>query len=88
MAQNLTEQLDALIAEHGLASITINRLANSYNPGDCFWSVNAQAVMPDGTREIGTADHDTDPAGALADAIGRLNAKRVKAVSVPVLEVL
>jgi hypothetical protein len=80
----LTEQLDALIAEHGLACITISRFPRAYGSG--FWSVNAQAETPTG-REIGSNSLNGEtPSECLAAAINDLNAKRVRAVSVPELE--
>jgi len=73
---SLTEQLDALIAKHDLASITLTRL--THPNGGTFWSVAAQSVKADGTREIGTCGHNHPKVGdALAAAIDALNAKRI-----------
>lgn len=78
---SLTEQLDALIAEHGLASICISRLANP--GGGTFWHISAQAEAANGSREIGTSGFGTtDPAKGVADAINELNIKRIAPVAV------
>lgn len=82
----LTDQLDALIAEHGLASIGIGRIARSDRSGN-FWSINVQAEMPNGERAIGTNKLEGDaPGEALAVAIDALNAKRFAGAVVPELE--
>ena len=83
VATTLEQQLDALIAEHGLSSITLTRIV----VGDRrIWSINAQ-----GGGQIG-ADTDDCPRPAtaregLAAAIASLNAKRAAPVLVPELAV-
>lgn len=76
----LTQQLDALIAEHDLSSITLTRLKLS--DGRSIWGINAQ-----GNHMIGSGDrYRDDPAKGLSAAIEDLNAKRRTEVVVPMLE--
>lgn len=80
MAQTLEEQLDALIAEHGLSSISLTRIVC----GDRnFWGVNAQ-----GNGFCGSNGHDRGetPGEGLARAIEDLNTLRIMPVVVPELE--
>ena len=83
MATTLEQQLDALIAEYGLSSITLTRIV----VGDRrIWSITAQ-----GGGQIG-ADIDDGPrpetaADGLTAAIASLNAKRAAPVLVPELAV-
>jgi len=80
----LTEQLDALIAEHRLSSITITRHVGSSGYG-AFWGINAQ-----GDGEIGSnsTNRPESPSEGVAEAINELNAKRTAAVVAPELETL
>ena len=76
---SLEQQLDALIAEHRLSSITLSRIAS----GDhMFWSVNAQG---DGFC-AGNGFNPEESAGeAIRVSIEGLNAKRTAPVVVPEL---
>jgi len=78
----LTEQLDALLAEHGLSSITLTRIARANGDG-CFWSINAQDNGQIGGNGLRGGDN---PAAEIAVAIEELNAKRHAPVVVPELE--
>lgn len=82
----LTEQLDALIAEHQLCSITLCRITRE--DGSCFWAIDVQSEFADGGRAIGSSGYEhTDPASGLREAINDLNARRLPEASVPELEV-
>ncbi len=81
VAQSLEQQLDALIAEHRLSSISITRIARSDGSG-VFWAISAQ-----GDGHCAGTDYDIATAeAALTQAIERLNALRSASVVVPVLE--
>ena len=73
----LTEQLDALIAEHRLSSITVSRIAGE---NGAHWAIYAQG---DGHCASNPNGRNISPADALTDAITALNALRNPAVVVP-----
>jgi hypothetical protein len=80
----LEQQLDALIAQHGLSSITITRLAGSRRS---FWGINAQAdgFIGANTDESGGGRPDSAHDG-LTMAIAQVNAQRAAPVVVDELE--
>lgn len=82
-ANTLTEQLDALLAKHGLSAITLTRLAGDNGN---FWSINAQGDGQCGTSTSAMGYHPPTPGEGLAAAIEDLNARRRPAVIVPDLE--
>lgn len=82
-AKALTEQLDALMAEHGLSAITITRCAS---PGHGnFWGINAHGDNQCGSSTSYDGKRPATPGEGLAIAIEDLNARRRPAVVVPEL---
>lgn len=77
----LAEQLDSLIAEHRLSSITLTRILN--DDGRCFWAVYVQG---DGFCGSNGNNPEEGAKDALASAIVVLNEKRTPPVVVPELE--
>lgn len=74
----LTEQMDGLIAAHGLSSLSITRIDGQIGK---FWAISAQSA-----GRSGAADYGTEVlSDAIAEAINELNKKRVAAVIVPEL---
>ena len=82
MTQTLEQQLDALIAEGGLESITLTRLARGDGTG--FWAVYVQGDNATGSHCGGEKSSSEALTAALAD----LNAKRARPVFVPELAAL
>jgi hypothetical protein len=80
----LEQQLDALIAQHGLSSITLTRIAGT---GYKVWGISAQAngFIGANTDDAGGGRPDTASDG-LTMAIGQLNAQRAAPVVVAELE--
>jgi hypothetical protein len=78
--QTLTEQLDALLAEHGLTAITISRSAIEHGN---FWSINAHRDGVCGAN--GLHNRHESPAKGIELAIEDLNARCKPAIVVPEL---
>lgn len=78
----LDEQLRALCEQHDLCALSIS--AHRHDGGRIFYSANAQTFVS-GSR-LGAQGIKGDPAGAIAEAIEGLNAKRVRSVAVSELE--
>lgn len=81
--QTLEGQLDALIAEHGLTSLTLTRLR--LDTGEIIWSNFASADGISGTNRGACTGSVEDE---LADALKHLNEKRARPVVVPELAAL
>lgn len=79
----LEQQLDALIAQHGLTSITISRMSNRHGQ---FWGINAQGDGLIGTDVDDQGRRSASATDGLTRAIADLNAQRTPPVIVPELE--
>ena len=75
----LAEQLDALVAEHRLSSLTITRINKERGPS---WAVYAQG---DGLCASNGYERDKSVECHIRDAIDSLNALRAKPIVVPEL---
>jgi hypothetical protein len=76
----LTEQLDALMAEHGLSAITLSRSAMDHGN---FWSINAHRDGVCGAN--GLHNRFESPAKGIELAIEDLNTRCKPAIVVPEL---
>ena len=81
MAPTLEQQLDALIAEHGLHSLSIGRVRRA--DGSAYWIGSAHAKP--GYCSLATNDAPT-ASGTIAHLISGIHAQRTPAVVVPELE--
>lgn len=80
LTQTLEQQLDALIAKHGLTAVTLTRIARK--DGTSFWAVYAQQ---DGLCGTLSGSGDVPAHEGIAAAIENLNEKRARPVIVPEL---